>query len=260
MPRTPSEPTPPPIVPLMVAQVLELPMPGKLACAGWWYLTDDRKPHDSHHLRWMPLALRPVESGPYRREPSRHDIEWNRKIEEWAAVKTGRVCDTCWAVYDPTRRCEWVEHGDRCPNPAKTTERGDTTTRGWGEKARLAEHLYCGRHAPSAVTARETKKAEKRATKMAVREEAARPRVELEGSRADLLAEAKRWRDDEAATGEGFCPEEDHCEHHECRLARAVTRLERAELAIVARRRGELVADGIPEQEAAEWAEEELED
>ena len=45
----------------------------------------------------------------------------------------------------------------------------------------------------------------------------------------DLIAEARRWHADEAAT-EGFCYDE--CEHHECKLGRAVARYVAADAAL----------------------------
>lgn len=77
---------------------------------------------------------------------------------------------------------------------------------------------YCGQHDPVARKARQEERDAAYRAKRA-------PIIERQRAQTDLLAEVVRWRDDERLVGEPFC--DDDCEHHACRLARAVARYER---------------------------------
>lgn len=97
--------------------------------------------------------------------------------------------------------CPWSAPTDpRCP-PRTVTPDGA----GW---------YYCKTHDPVAVKAKADARDAIWAAERATRERKA-------DTEADLLDAADDWYVDELAT-EGFCAPDTACEHHECRLARAV--------------------------------------
>jgi hypothetical protein len=152
----------------------------------------------------------------------------------WEAVRDGLVCSNCYNAYEPSPTCERREYGGigypsvECRDRAHIREVvvGSTSSSITRKGERPAEHNYCRKHAPSTEQRRADRRAERdriwRAefdAKMAADE----LRRRIEQAAADVVAEAQRWRNDERAT-EGFCDE--GCEHHECRLARAIATYE----------------------------------
>lgn len=205
-----------------LAEAMALPRPkrpGPGVCAG--YEGENRR-HDRHTLHALPLVAD---------QTLRTTSRWSMAVERWRGINDGRTCTTCWAVYDPTHLCEIRDHTLRCEAPARFLHElgftSDFTNRHPAGKQPTAYHDYCGTHAPSQIRARAQAIEDRKAAKHAAFEVRYAPQREQQNAEHALVAEARRWRDDEAATGDGFCT--DDCEHHECRLARAVARLECAE-------------------------------
>ena len=149
-----------------------------------------------HFMRVLPLGWRAYRGERY---PG---------AQRWRLIRVGRVCDRCWDHYDPTPYC-------LCGNKARYQEDDGL----W----------YCGTHSPTRRDERQAKRDDVWKAKYAAIDERRDARTMEQRAERELLAEAAQWRDDEQAT-EGFC--DDDCEHHECRLARAVARYERAHEAL----------------------------
>lgn len=77
-------------------------------------------------------------------------------------------------------------------------------------------YYYCGVHDP----VRRKAVQDKRDAAQAVLNRSRNANYAARRAEAQLAVEAERWYADELLVGEGFC--EDICEHHACKLARAV--------------------------------------
>lgn len=148
------------------------------------------------------------------------DVE---RVRQWEKVKSGRVCRRCWDFYDERPECDdW-----QCRHASAYREADWRFGR--EPPANAPKRWYCGIHAPSKKKERAQTRAARKAIEIAEIREKYAPEHELAEARDAIMDEAFRWRDDEQAT-EGFC--DDPCEHHECRLARALARVERARKAV----------------------------
>lgn len=190
-----------------------------------------RKPHERH--RWMPVRFATAR-GWHSGGKSPAD-QYGELAARWGRVRDGFVCSTCWDAFKPVPRCERHVYGgvmtpkSQCTNPATRREIGLLATATPlprdGDTSGLAPHNYCGAHAPSREIAKQARRAAADAA-WQHRWDESNARREAEERREQaldaLVTEAMRWRDDEQST-EGFC---DDCEHHECRLARAVAAYE----------------------------------
>ena len=186
-------------------------------CAG--YPGEDRE-HEQHLIQPVWILHRS------------HRVERYGEIAaRWQSIEDGFVCAICMNVFEPTPCCERLVYVGmsadvtRCMNRASRREVGvlhfNSPVARDGTVA-TTEHNYCGGHSPSAHLARRAKTAVKDAERQARWDQ----RDAADRAERALLDEAIRWRDDETMT-EGFC-DDDACEHHECRLARAVVAYEEA--------------------------------
>lgn len=256
------------VTPMTLDEAMALPRPNKKPQEGVCQpgVGYEGRTFDHHNLINLPL---PKPSNTWARVYDRktaeaHYREEVERYERWRNIRDGRTCRLCYAVFDPTPLCQQrvYEHYSsghrRCGAVARYTEVGSTEPgAAWSPRGEFEEHAkatrthnYCGNHAPSRLRARAANQKAKREAEAEARRIAAAPGVERDAARAALLVEAVRWRDDEAATtDEPFC--EDECEHHECRLARAVARYEAAMEALRQRqaRRWEVPVEEVEDED-----------
>lgn len=204
---------------------------------------------------WGQPAVRPAKITPEQatarwgkfprkcaRNDGRHRMVWTfpanmtgprRFPVEYLGITQGTLCADCHA-YDPRPVCcadvtrEWasgrcLRHGVSYDPVPKGSGYGSLNI--W-EKASGTKSWYCAGHSPVLRAEKAAAAAVVRAEEDARRAAANAPFDEYEAAEEAVLVEAQRWREDEESTGEGFC--ETDCEHHECRLARAVRRYEDA--------------------------------